>query len=98
MSCVDVTTLEMELAREVIAPIAEAARADCVAAADGTIRCELRGGTGCKLSSIVFSCEGLRRLRADPDRDVKIEYLRKDIARAARSRREYRYPHRLGVR
>ena len=95
MSCVDVSTLEIQLAKQVIAPIIDGAPAYCVAAEDGTIRCELRGGPGCKLSSIVFSSEGLRRLQADPQRDVKIEYLQRDIARAARSRSEYRYPHRL---
>ncbi len=95
MSCVDVNTLEIQLAREVVAPIANGAGADCIAEDDGTIRVELRGGTGWKLSSIVFSREGLRRLQTDPDRKVKIEYLQRDIARAARSRSEYRYPHRL---
>ena len=94
MSCVDVNTREIELARLVIAPIA-AGEAQCIAEEGGTIRCELRGGPGCKLSSIVFSCAGLRRLHADPNREVKIEYLQKEIARAARSRTEYRYPQRL---
>jgi hypothetical protein len=95
MSSVDVNTLEMQLAREVIAPIVGGTPAACIAEQDGTIRCELRGGPGCKLSSVVFSCEGLRRLQTDPDREVKIEYLQRDIARAARSRTEYRYPHRV---
>ncbi|HEY0591791.1 MAG TPA: hypothetical protein VGF40_08490, partial [Thermoanaerobaculia bacterium] len=95
MSCVDVNPLEIQLAREVVAPIAGGAGADCVAEDDGTIRVRLRGGPGWKLSAIVFSREGLRRLQTDPDRDVKIEYLQRDIVRAARSRSEYRYPHRI---
>ncbi len=98
MSCVEANPLEIEMAREVVAPIVEGARTDCVAEDDGTIRVRLRGTPGWKLSSIVFSREGLRRLHDDPNRDVKVEYLQKDIARAARSRKEYRYPHRFEAR
>jgi hypothetical protein len=95
MSCVDVNPLEIQLASEVVAPIANGAGTDFVTEDDGTIRVQLHGGAGWKLSTIVFSRDGLRRLQNDPDRDVKIEYLQRDIARAARSRSEYRYPHRI---
>lgn len=98
MGCIEATTVEIEMAREVVAPIADVARPDCVAEEDGTIRVQLRAAPGWRLSSIIFSREGLRRLWEDPNRDVKVEYLQKDIARMARTRREYRYPHRTAAR
>ena len=93
MRVVEVSTVEMQVAKEVVAPLAECGRMECVTAEDGTIRCRLRGAPEWKLCSVVFSSEGLRRLAGDPDRAVKIEYLQRDIARTARFRSEYRYPH-----
>ena len=48
---------------------------------------------GWRLHSVVFSRDALRKLLSDPARPVKIEYLRRDIARVATQREEYRYPH-----
>jgi hypothetical protein len=98
MGCIEASSVEIEMAREVVAPIADGAQTDCVAQDEETIRVQLLGTPGWKLSSIVFSREGLRRLWDDPDREVKIEYLQKDIARTARTRSEYRYPHRIAAR
>ena len=47
---------------------------------------------GLKLRTIVFSRESLRRLLEDPARDVKIEYLQRDLIRTAAWRSEFRYP------
>lgn len=45
-----------------------------------------------KLRTIVLSRRSLRRLMDDPSRDVKIEYLQRDLVAAAQFRSEYRYP------
>lgn len=48
-----------------------------------------------KLRTIVLNRESLHRLESDPQRDVKIEYLQRDLIRSAMRRTEFRYP-RLG--
>jgi hypothetical protein len=57
---------------------------------------------GLRLRSIVLNRASLRKLMNDPARDVKIEYLQRDLLRAAATRCEYRYPrlhlHPLPVR
>jgi hypothetical protein len=45
-----------------------------------------------KLTSVVFRKESLRALQNDPAREVKLEYLARDIARSARRRADYIYP------
>ena len=52
---------------------------------------------GLKLRTIVFSRESLRRLLEDPARDVKIEYLQRDLLSTAAWRSEFRYPLASGV-
>lgn len=84
------TTLEMEVAEAVLEPLPQQTWTEDAE----TIRFRIRK-PGWKLSSVIFSKRALRKLLSDPNREVKLEYLRRDIARLARSRREYRYPHRL---
>lgn len=50
---------------------------------------------GMKLRTIVLSRASLRRLIDDPARDVKLEYLRRDLMDAAAHRSEFRYPRPL---
>ncbi|HEV7765957.1 MAG TPA: hypothetical protein VGQ76_13215 [Thermoanaerobaculia bacterium] len=50
---------------------------------------------GMKLRTIVLSRSSLRRLSEDPARDVKVEYLRRDLLDAATHRSEFRYPRPL---
>jgi len=45
-----------------------------------------------KLRTVVLRRESLRRLVDDPARDVKIEYLRRDLIRSSTRRSEFRYP------
>lgn len=49
-------------------------------------------GEGMKLRSIVLNRASLRKLMNDPARDVKIEYLQRDLVGAAGQRSEFRYP------
>lgn len=50
---------------------------------------------GWKLTQLVFSIASLRNLATDRHREVKIEYLEREIAEAARERRTYAYPRNL---
>jgi len=45
-----------------------------------------------KLRTIVMSRISLRRLLEDPAREVKVEYLQRDLVETAASRSEFRYP------
>ncbi|HEX7809737.1 MAG TPA: hypothetical protein VF608_13465, partial [Thermoanaerobaculia bacterium] len=45
-----------------------------------------------KLTTIVLSRRSLRKLADDPARDVKIEYLQRDLLQTAGLRAEFRYP------
>jgi len=56
-----------------------------------TIRYSVRAD-GMKLKTIVLSRESLSRLLDDPDRNIKIEYLRRDLLASADRRNEFRYP------
>ena len=62
----------------------------CSAARD-SIRYAVRG-EGMKLRTIVLRRASLRRLLEDPARDVKIEYLQRDLLASAERRTEFRYP------
>jgi hypothetical protein len=47
---------------------------------------------GLRLRSIVLSRASLRRLLGDENREVKIEYLRRELGQYANQRSEFRYP------
>lgn len=51
---------------------------------------------GWKLTQIIFSKASLRRLAADNQREIKLEYLERDIARLAPCRARYAYPRKIG--
>lgn len=46
----------------------------------------------CRLQRVVLSRKSLQRLAADPAYDVKVEYLQRELVRAAGQRAEFRYP------
>ena len=56
-----------------------------------SIRYAVRDGS-LKLRSVVFRRSSLRKLVNDPARNVKVEYLGRELAQAATQRSEYRYP------
>lgn len=87
------TTLEKELADQVLAPLEHEQWCED----ERTIRIRIKKEPGWKLSSFIFSKRALRKLFSDPNREVKLEYLRRDIARQARARREYRYPRQFAL-
>ena len=81
---------------EAIVSVLPAGVARACSAEKHTIRYSVRAD-GMKLRTIVFNRASLQRLLDDPARDVKIEYLQRDLLDAATRRAEFRYP-RLHVR
>ena len=61
------------------------------------IRYRVRRGFGWRLSLVVRDKQSLLRLASDPQREIKIEYLRREIVNSATYRREFRYPRTLAV-
>jgi hypothetical protein len=87
-------TDEAKLAADIVSVLAPAALRACPQEPD-VIRYAVRGET-LKLRMIILARKALRRLLEGTDGAVKIEYLKRDLLRAARHRLEYRYP-RLNV-
>jgi hypothetical protein len=81
---------ETELAKEIIGALdADAVR---ICSDDRrSIRFAVRSAA-MKLRSIVLSRASLRKLLSDPLAAIKIEYLKRDLRRAAANRIEYAYP------
>ena len=82
---------EQEIAREVLSALPTGA-ARLVCDDDESLRYSVNA-PGLKLKSVVFRKESLRALQSDPAREVKLEYLARDIVRSARRRADYSYPH-----
>ena len=82
---------ETKLAEEIVSVLDPAALRACSPERD-VIRYAVRGGRPLKLRCIVFDRAALRRLIASRDGAVKIEYLKRDLQRAATNRVEYRDP------
>ncbi len=82
---------EARLAAEIVSVLQPAAVRACSDDRE-VIRYAVRGDS-LKLRSIVLVREALRRLLSDPAGAVKIDYLKRDLLRAATQRIEYRYPH-----
>ena len=76
---------------EAIVSVLPAGVARELSAERDTLRYSVRGD-GMKLRTISLRRSSLRRLAADPARDVKIDYLRRELLQAATQRSEYRYP------
>ena len=83
---------EMAIAEEIVSVLTLAAlrfRMLADAAISYTVR-----DPSMKLRSIVLDRGSLRRLLLDPDRAVKVEYLKRDLLRCAALFPVYRYPRR----
>lgn len=81
---------ETKLADEIVGVLDPAVVRVCSEARDA-IRYAVRGNS-LKLRSILLRRDALRRLLTDPARSVKVEYLKRDLLRAAMHRLEFRYP------
>jgi hypothetical protein len=85
------TAEEMRIAQEIMSVLPEGSVARVCSNDDETVRYTVSNGL-LKLRSVVLCRESLRRLQADPDRAVKIEYLQRDLLSSAIRRAEFRYP------
>lgn len=81
---------EAKLAEEIVSVLPVGVARAC--SDDRESICFAVRGEGIKLRSIVLSRASLRRLADDPAREVKIEYLRRDLLHFAEQRAEFRYP------
>jgi len=81
---------ETKLADEIVGVLDPAVVRACSEVSDA-IRYAVRGKS-LKLRTILLRRDALRRLLTDPARSVKIEYLKRDLLRAALHRIEFRYP------
>jgi hypothetical protein len=86
---------ETKIADEIVSVLDPAVVRACSEVRDA-IRYAVRGKS-LKLRSILLRRDALRRLLTDPARSVKIEYLKRELLRAALHRLEFRYP-RLAAR
>lgn len=50
---------------------------------------------GWKLTQLIFSLESLRKLAGDRHREIKMEYLEREIEQIAQQRRTYAYPRKM---
>ena len=83
-------TDETRIAEQIVSVLGDGVARACSAVRD-SIRYAVRG-EGLKLRTIVLRRASLRRLLEDPARDVKIEYLQRDLLASAGRRSEFRYP------
>lgn len=89
----DKMAAEITFAEELVRSLPERPFAELVSDDSQTVRFRIRRA-GWKLATIVFSRRALRKLLSDPTREVKVEYLRRDILRSALRRACYSYPRR----
>jgi hypothetical protein len=55
-------------------------------------------GDGWRIQRIVIGRESLEKLERDPQREVKVEYLKRELSRVASTRRIWAYPRTLALR
>jgi len=82
---------ETRIAQQIVSVLPEGSTARLCSDEGEAVRFVVNGD-GLKLRSIVLDRESLRRLNIDPARDIKIEYLQRDLAMSAGRRAEFRYP------
>ncbi len=63
-------------------------------------RIQFRTGSGesCRIERIVIGRKSLEALQADPQREVKIDYLKRELKQSVRTRRTWAYPRTLALR
>jgi hypothetical protein len=81
---------EARLAAEIVSVLDPSALRACSDKRD-VIRYFVRANT-LKLRTIILDRAALQRLLSSKDAAVKVEYLKRDLLRAASHRAEYRYP------
>lgn len=62
------------------------------------IQVRLVPGDERRLQRIILGRDSLEKLERDPQRDVKVDYLKRELAQAVSSRRVWAYPRALALR
>ena len=85
---------ELKLAEEILSglPTGSVMR---VCSDDRDTLCYAVRAAGLKLRQVTLSRASLRRLAGDPQSSVKIDYLRRDLARSAKRREAFQYPRQI---
>lgn len=92
MGALEQTTMELTLAAELVDGLAPDSSETRVESDRILVRLRKHGW---KLTQLIFSKESLRRLAADRHREIKMEYLEREIEQMAALRRTYAYPRRM---
>lgn len=96
MSNVRKTTAEVKLAEEIVGVLPAGSVARVLSPEKDSICFRIRSAS-VKLHTVRFRRESLRRLSAEEDRDVKIEYIKRELLAAAEHRGEYHFPHAVRI-
>lgn len=87
-------TQELHVAEEIVSVLPEGSIVRVCSDDRDTIRFAVRSA-GLRLREVILSRTSLRKLHIDPLRDVKIEYLQRDLARNAARRASFQYPRQI---
>ena len=85
------TNQELRVAEEIVSVLPDGSFMRVCSDERNAIRYAVRAND-LKLRSVVLSRASLQRLINDPARNVKIEYLQRDLLRSAKRRSEFSYP------
>ena len=85
---------ELATAEEILSVLPEGSVMRICSDDRDTLRYAVRAA-GLKLRQITLSRASLRRLVEDPQSAIKIDYLRRDIARSAKRREAFQYPRQI---
>jgi hypothetical protein len=86
------TKNEMNVAEEIVSVLPSGSVARVCSDDRETIRYAVRS-TDLPLREIVLRRTSLKRLIEDPARNVKVEYLQRELLRSAARRNRFEYPH-----
>jgi hypothetical protein len=90
------TAAELRIAEEIVGVLPAGSVARVVTSERDAICYRVRSAS-MRLHTVRFKRASLRKLAADTDRDVKVDYIKRDLLRAAGARLEYHFPHAVRI-
>ena len=90
------TTAELRLAEEIVGVLPAGSVARVVTSERDAICYRIRSAS-MRLHTVRFKRASLRKLATDANREVKVEYIKRDLLRAAERRVEYHFPHAIRI-
>jgi hypothetical protein len=85
---------DLKVAEEILSVLPEGSVMRVCSDDRETLRYAVRAA-GFKLRHVTLSRSSLRRLADDPQSNVKIDYLRRDLVRSAKRRDAFQYPRQI---